>query len=259
MNNKSQVTDDDDLQRKAVVRQLVDLRKKLGLTQYDMAERMWISQPTVSQFETGNVDLHMSTLQRYARALGCRITAEVVPFCSYCVEYEHGEAPPTECVCLERCGALVCHGDDEKAAAAAAELPEQCDECEGTGATCRLHRGPECRTYEVPPLVLGQAPKTGVELIADERLRQITQEGYSEQHDDDHFDDALPLAAVCYALPDRYQALMSSDGDRERTPSAWPWLGRDWKPADRIRDLQRAGALIAAAIDREIGKAGNGG
>jgi hypothetical protein len=30
----------------------------------------------------------------------------------------------------------------------------------------------------------------------------------------------------------------------------WPWSFEWWKPKDRIRNLVRAGALIAAEIDR---------
>lgn len=56
---------------------LVGLRQQLGLTQQQVAERMNISQPTVSQFESERSDPQLSTLQRYARALGARLVVDV--------------------------------------------------------------------------------------------------------------------------------------------------------------------------------------
>lgn len=42
---------------------------------------------------------------------------------------------------------------------------------------------------------------TGVELIAEERKRQIEAEGWTPQHDAQHKADELAIAAACYALP----------------------------------------------------------
>lgn len=53
--------------------QLVELRRELGLSQKDVADSMGVRQPTISQFETESSDPKLSTLQRYARALGCRV------------------------------------------------------------------------------------------------------------------------------------------------------------------------------------------
>lgn len=98
--------------------------------------------------------------------------------------------------------------------------------------------------------------KTGAELIAEERKRQITKEGFDENHDHYHAKGDLAMAAACYAcnagtmvrhatpeLMDDY-AKNSSQGYR------WPWAEKWWKPKDPVRDLVRAGALIAAEIDR---------
>jgi hypothetical protein len=84
-------------------------------------------------------------------------------------------------------------------------------------------------------------PSDGVRLIAEERERQITREGWDEEHDDEHTDNELAVAAACYAMP-RWH--------KNRMPARWPWDREWWKPGDRIRELSKAGALIAAEIDR---------
>ena len=95
--------------------------------------------------------------------------------------------------------------------------------------------------------------KTGIELIAEERQRQIEVEGWTEEHDAQYKDNELAKAAICYADPKThyYQANRYLN---IKVPNAdfWPvqWDERWFKPTDRIRDLTKAGALIAAEIDR---------
>ena len=86
--------------------------------------------------------------------------------------------------------------------------------------------------------------KTAIELIAEERQRQIDAEGYSAEHDDDHADFSLSRAGACYAL--------AADTATPYPYRFWPWEAEAWKPSleDPIRDLVKAGALIAAEIDR---------
>jgi hypothetical protein len=111
--------------------------------------------------------------------------------------------------------------------------------------------------------------KTGVELIAEERQRQIEVEGWSKEHDEAHKNGELSIAAACYAvnkLPDmRVQALRKESGffsgnagdrgDRGLVSGwydAWPF-NESWDKRyrhDRLRSLIAAGALIAAEIDR---------
>lgn len=95
--------------------------------------------------------------------------------------------------------------------------------------------------------------KTGVQLIAKERKRQIDVEAWDARHDSSHDADELAIAAACYAMPEdqrkykkKWRALC------ERVPKKWPWEWAWWKPTpkDRIRELVKAGALIAAEIDR---------
>lgn len=102
---------------------------------------------------------------------------------------------------------------------------------------------------------------SGVELIAAERARQISQEGWTSEHDDDHGDGQMADAAGCYALAPHHRAPTISaripgntrlPEQRVRVPARWPWDAEWWKPCpeDRVRELVKAGALIAAEIDR---------
>lgn len=92
--------------------------------------------------------------------------------------------------------------------------------------------------------------KTGIELIAEERQRQIEVEGWTEEHDDRHSQSELAIAGGCYALA---YADRQSDMYLERAVNQfWPWDNKWWKPTpdDPVRQLVKAGALIAAEIDR---------
>jgi len=103
---------------------------------------------------------------------------------------------------------------------------------------------------------------TGAERIVQERQRQIAKEGWSEAHDDEHGDASLAWAAVCYAAPAEVFVRRPLDEGGEYI-DAWPesWdTTWDKRPAPtsresvnaarRIRALEKAGALIAAEIDR---------
>jgi DNA-binding XRE family transcriptional regulator len=61
-------------QRRALVADLVARRRAAGLSQGDVAERMGTSQPAVARLEAGLVDARMSTVQRYAAAVGARLS-----------------------------------------------------------------------------------------------------------------------------------------------------------------------------------------
>jgi hypothetical protein len=109
----------------------------------------------------------------------------------------------------------------------------------------------------------------GSELITAERQRQVDIEGWTTEHDEQHKGDGLAWAAVCYAAPERVyrRSLRISGGEHYTDP--WPWDWRydkrhprcDHTPSvrtgpgvasteTRIRELVKAGALIAAEIDR---------
>ena len=93
---------------------------------------------------------------------------------------------------------------------------------------------------------------TGTELIQQEGERRITTEGWTACHDDSHIKGELAQAGACYALE------ASGQGGR----IFWPWKAGQsfmgWKPStDPVSNLFRAGALIAAEIDRLQRKATN--
>lgn len=84
--------------------------------------------------------------------------------------------------------------------------------------------------------------------IAEERARQIRQEGFTAEHDDRHANGDLASAAACYCMA---AAGYHHDGqDFGDPPAYWPWAVSWWKPRDPRRDLVRAAALISAEIER---------
>jgi hypothetical protein len=102
---------------------------------------------------------------------------------------------------------------------------------------------------------------TGAALIYQERERQIKAEGWAAEHDDAHRNRELTDAAGCYM-----DASICAQDDLEFMPSLtemvcdwecgeslnhWPFEKKGWKPSDDpIRNLVKAGALLAAEIDR---------
>lgn len=56
--------------RHALVADLEERRIGLGLTQTDVAARMGTSQSAVARLESGDADVRLSTIERYAAALG---------------------------------------------------------------------------------------------------------------------------------------------------------------------------------------------
>lgn len=88
----------------------------------------------------------------------------------------------------------------------------------------------------------------GWDKIQAERRRQITVEGYSTDHDDRHQKCELRKAAECY-LSD---PLMRRFSKGSKTPTGWPWDTWLWKPKpkDRLRELEKAGALFLAEKER---------
>ncbi len=108
---------------------------------------------------------------------------------------------------------------------------------------------------------------SGVELIAAERQRQISKENWTADHDDEHGGAEMALMAAHYTLraaredtPDQTMAGPESNDLTRLIDLAVPLLiPEGWWPSSkakicnldgRIGNLVRAGALIAAEIDR---------
>jgi transcriptional regulator with XRE-family HTH domain len=65
--------------RREMLAELVARRRAVGLSQSDVADRMGTSQPAIARLEAGEVDVRMSTVQRYAAALGHRMELRLHP------------------------------------------------------------------------------------------------------------------------------------------------------------------------------------
>ena len=59
--------------RQALAEDLVERRIRMGLSQTEVAARMGTSQSAVARFESGGADVRLSTLERYAAAIGCSL------------------------------------------------------------------------------------------------------------------------------------------------------------------------------------------
>lgn len=98
---------------------------------------------------------------------------------------------------------------------------------------------------------------TGIELIAKER-KTHNKRGYNKNHDSMHSDGSLADTAAIYACTHRGDSI---NGDATLRQLIWgslpsfPYQDReeyDWctTQPDRVTELVKAGALIAAEIDR---------
>lgn len=122
---------------------------------------------------------------------------------------------------------------------------------DGTGHAFRVHATVACSWACLAVLAAQEAVRRGGHVetalrIVAERERQRTAEGWTDSHDREHDAGILAAAAVCYATA--HSAY--HDHDPLLVPHGWPWLPETWKPKDITKDLVRAGALLAAEVDR---------
>lgn len=130
------------------------------------------------------------------------------------------------------------------------------------------------RVEATPPRIMD-----GVDRIASERIRQVREEGWTTEHDDEHADESLAMVAAWYAAPEtifvhgtrRVQVNASRGIDQdvyryevrdvsgiwEAWPESWDRAWDKREKHDRIRQLEIAGALIAAEIDRLLRQEGD--
>ena len=106
----------------------------------------------------------------------------------------------------------------------------------------------------------GQYTSEALADVALERFRQMQEEGWTVEHDDEHADGSLARVASAYAY---FSSLDECDLKHNKSLGRitgivkvidllWPqsWSERWWKPKDRRLNLVRAGALIVAEIER---------
>ncbi|MCT5277773.1 hypothetical protein [Pseudomonas aeruginosa] len=86
--------------------------------------------------------------------------------------------------------------------------------------------------------------------VQEERRRQITAEGWTPEHDDEHADGQMAQAAGCYALHAGGIGTDWPDGRQNGSALFWPWDKDSWKPTTPRRDLVKACALALAEIER---------
>jgi hypothetical protein len=117
--------------------------------------------------------------------------------------------------------------------------------------------------------IMGDFDKSGVELIADERRRQIEEEKYSLEHDRSvNKCGQLSWAAIAYAAPGRVYRRMGLGESNFKFVDPFPWdiqydvrlrtrkadrgsfCPSEYEKEERMSLLIKAGALIAAEIDR---------
>ncbi|MCH1121259.1 hypothetical protein MHS07_19115 [Pseudomonas aeruginosa] len=128
------------------------------------------------------------------------------------------------------------------------------DKCPGcAGENCMAAACPECGCrYDLVAEAnitapAGQVPQAWLDVQA-ERRRQITAEGWTPEHDDEHADGQMARAAACYALAG---SSAPNDGTAALLVSlAWPWDEQWWKPTTVRRDMVKACALALAEIER---------
>lgn len=117
---------------------------------------------------------------------------------------------------------------------------------------------PEKRRTPIADMLLAMRDphkRSGVGLIREERVRQLTVEGWTPEHDDEHIYGELAQASQAYCHAAIHQSIHGSSDMNflKFIPNPFPknWDSKWWKPStDPIRNLVKAGALIAAEIDR---------
>lgn len=118
---------------------------------------------------------------------------------------------------------------------------------------CAICEDGPCEEASCPQRL--KAATVGIALIAAERRRQIEVNDWTPEHDDQHTGGELATLACYYALPchpDEAECLFPAGWDEKGMKRE----GDEFQPSDH--DLVKAGALIAAELDRRA-RAKSGG
>ena len=114
-----------------------------------------------------------------------------------------------------------------------------------------------CANYE--PYKIGSGMKEepyseGAYRITKERMRQITEEGMDERHDDTHIHGDLAVYAASLAIYGTDAYIEDPEGRvfRDEVDIKDEWGLIEKHKHDQVRMLEIAGALIAAELDRVL-------
>lgn len=186
-------------------------------------------------------------------------TCTSVASCATARELHFGAQPAAKCDGNHggpRCADPECWNDSQaQPAAVSDEQIERSYEC-----AMGQHLRPQDReaVLKVARAILALRPQavpmTGAarDVLA-ERHRQISAEGWTPEHDDEHDKGEIAVAAAIYALRNRGAdpALWVTSGDRPNHASRFLDDVRHWvKGGSTRRNLIKAGALILAEIER---------
>lgn len=84
--------------------------------------------------------------------------------------------------------------------------------------------------------------KTGVEQIIEERRKQINKYNYTRYHDSGYKNKELLFGALAYINSALYGGFVGVED--------WPFEMKYWHDEGYLESLKKAGAFIAAEIDR---------
>lgn len=82
----------------------------------------------------------------------------------------------------------------------------------------------------------------GIDLIRQEREKQISKHNYDRKHDLSHKNKELLYGALAYLKSAMYGNAVGKED--------WPFENQYWHPEGYIDCLKKAGAFIAAELDR---------
>ncbi len=101
--------------------------------------------------------------------------------------------------------------------------------------------------------------KTALDYVLEERIRQTVKKGYTSEHDDQHKNGRLAVAAACYAvnkMPDVTISVCRASHTEcgMQLQDAWPW-DREWdkrQKHSRFRSAVISCSLMLAELERMI-------
>ena len=85
---------------------------------------------------------------------------------------------------------------------------------------------------------------TAIDLVKEEREKQINKYGYTAVHDRQHHNTAVLYGALAYLNSTIYSSTAGIED--------WPFEKESFKPEGDIKNLVKAAAMIIAEIDKRL-------